>query len=403
MTVRLSTLPAALAWANQFSSADRDVAVQLLDALVLVSLSAVHRSLTGLMESLVHGEGTCAFYAVRELEDGARYFPNKKQKPDAVPTSAVGSEGVVAQIITKLAAATRDGLDHPPIMTLRRRRVNNIVLVDDVCLSGNRTSAFIRALMLNASLRSWASYGKLSIHIVAYAVSREAEHRIAGTIARWTRIPREGRLRFHVEQSSIAGYRNLDETLHGRLRSLCTRYPPTLTRPDAGARMGYGNTMSTTVFQHGCPNNVPAMLWATAAGWAPLFPGRQVPASLFPAFAESPNPDREARLSAMLAAEDGASNGDQSDVTRVLKALRRRKLREGELVHATGLGTLSVRLVLRQCLRFGLVSSADGRTTPKGNAELRRLGRRESSYLALDMEDQPVYIPGALRGSRDRI
>ena len=114
--------------------------------LVLVSASYFHKSLTDLMESLISTEGTCAFYAVREMEDGAKYFPNNSVKPAAVPTGAIGSEGIVAQIITKLAAATHDALDHPPIKTLRRRQVHNVVLVDDVCVSGNRAAEFIRAL-----------------------------------------------------------------------------------------------------------------------------------------------------------------------------------------------------------------------------------------------------------------
>ena len=130
-----------------------------------------------------------------------------------------------------------------------------------------------------------------------------------------------------------------------------------------------------TVFQHGCPNNVPAMLWASdwMVSTIPWSTNTREPSACFHGPA---NPDRTERLSLMLSAKEEKNHRDRSDIVRILDALRRRKLSEEELVHATGLGTLSVRLVLQQCLRFDLVSVTDGRTTPKGKAELRRLKPR---------------------------
>jgi hypothetical protein len=403
MTIKLSGLPAAEAWLEQFSSGERQVAEQLLDGLVLVSASSFHKSLMELMESVVLTNGPSAFYAARELADRAKYFPNNNAKPAAVPYSAVGSEGVAAQIINRLAAAEHDALDHPPIKTLRSRRVHNLVLVDDICASGKRVADFLLGFMTNSSLRSWASYGKLTIHVLAYAVSREAEATIAKTLGRWTRISREKRLRFHMVRPLISAYEIFDETLLKQVQALCDKYPPTLPPPHAGARRGYRKTMAITVFQHGCPNNVPAMLWTTAAGWSPIFPNRQIPTSLVPAFMVPPKLDRSRRLSSILSANDEENHNDRLDLVRVLNALRRRKLDEEELVHATGLGTLSVRLVLKECVRFGLVSQVDGRTTRKGKAELQRLRRRTPAEIALVSDDQPVYIPGALRGSRDSV
>lgn len=396
---RLSGLPATAAWLGQFERSDREVATHLVDSLNLVSATAFHESLTSLMESLLAQEGPCAFYAVREIAKDGCYFPQKGTKPMVVAASTIGSEGLVAQVITKLAQASASkALDHPPIKTLRRKRIRNLVLVDDIAVSGKRAATFAAAFMRESSLRSWASYGKLDIHFIAYSATDWAAQRLASQFHRWTRIQRDGRLHLHVAHASVAGYTTFAEPLLTQAQALCSKYPPTLRRPDAGARMGFGRALAATVFQHGCPNNVPAMFWAIARDWKPLFPGRQVPHRLLSAFRDT----RTSRLAKALS-EDPAAGADRADLVRVLRALQRRRLIDEELVHATGIATLNARLVLEECVRFGLVSAANGRTTAAGRAELRRLEKVAPPEVRLVTDDQPVYIPSSLRGSRDRI
>jgi len=56
---------------------------------------------------------------------------------------------------------------------------------------------------------------------------------------------------------------------------LCTQYAELIHMGDAA--FGYRGSACPFVFEHGCPNNLPAILWASKKNWKGLFPNRAIP------------------------------------------------------------------------------------------------------------------------------
>lgn len=356
-----------------------------------------------LLEALVsRRNGPIALYAVRELEKTGDYFPDKGRKPKAVLPGSVGSEGIVAQILSKFAGSRPNVRDHPPIKTLRAQRVRDIVLVDDVGISGTRIDKFLLGLMRESSLRSWASLGLITVHFVAYSITESARRKAELRLFRWSRMARENRVEIHTHVSSLNGSCSLDERLLREAERLCSKYPKTLPPQHAHARYGYKHAMATTVFEHGCPNNVPAMFWVESKGWTPLFPARGIPGALCTAFGAT-SVDRRERLAMLVTSPNPlAFVHDADDVVCVLRALRRRSLTRSELVHVTNIGSLGLDLILDQCRTRALIGP-DGRTSEAGREAIRRLSRTIPAEKPLPQERQLVYIPSALRESRVRV
>lgn len=403
--VRLADLPRAQRWVQQFAHADQQTAVALLDSLTLVSRNEFLRAVLKLIEGIRDEvSGKIAFYAVREMAKDETYFSDRRAKPQiAYPGNTIGSEGVIAQLIQKFCAGDRGRtLDHPSIGTLKRFRVQNIVLVDDACLSGNRIHEFVLEFKKVATFRSWASLGRLSFYIVAYSTSKAAETTVCATLGSWTRMTREQRIHYRAERSLPTARTTCNDSTLQAIRDLCRRYPKRI--PGAAFyRYGYAETMGTLVFEHGCPNNAPALLWYQAPGWMPLFPNRSIPADLAAAFDNAINPvERRERFRRVLGVENQEIRSwgkDHEEILLVLGALRRIALSERDVVHATGLRWTSVKQILNQCLKLGMIDR-DRRLTPQGRNELRML-RRARPKEPLEIVEQPMYVPTSLRRSRD--
>ncbi len=77
---------------------------------------------------------------------------------------------------------------------------------------------------------------------------------------------------------------------------LTEKYSSRTNKVDAA--LGYGKNCSPVVFQYGCPNNAPAILWASGksnqqikgislGGWKALFEHRSIDTTLYQLFTES--------------------------------------------------------------------------------------------------------------------
>lgn len=162
----------------------------------------------------------------------------------------------------------------PRVESMRQRKVKHIVFVDDFLGTGSR---FIKAWrsVVPRSVKSWAALGWCKVWILSFAAHESGLRRIERELkaVERTRV----RTRISIEKSFIAA--------SGGLVQLCN----TGGRPNARPRMplGYGNLCSPIVFQYGCPNNAPGILWSRdnpRGAVKPLFPNRSVPADLFGLF-----------------------------------------------------------------------------------------------------------------------
>jgi hypothetical protein len=396
-------------WIAQFDVVDREAARRLISGLTLVSHSVFDRSIDQLIRLRASEiKGPIALYAVRETAGQVEPFSLRK-KPgqphrgtrrntiDALGRGAdVGSEARVAATIRNIAKSEPTKfLNHPTIEAMRRARCHAIFVVDDFIGSGKRTRQFIDALWADRSLRSWWSLKRITIVAIAYTGSSRGIRHVL-------------RARCHPTCSIDRGcptFYNLPwkRTLIKRAISLCNRYGSYTSKP--GLALGYGNTMAALVFEHGAPNNSPAILWAPEtqeANWKPLFPSRTVlpeEKSAFP-----PELVRRDPISvlldvgqARLAQAISTRPGEIDETTLTVLAFAQKGVRTTEaLSFATGLSQKECAAILAKCIAWSLLTPTV-RLTRAGVSELqvaRRVGRLKTDIATRGEED---YYPKSLR------
>ncbi len=412
--MRISDSEKGQAWLSQFRAADVPLATRLLDTLLFVSTAEFRNWMAGeiLREAAI---GRLALYGEREFPPLARFFntlqPGKVKRaigrngPALVqPTRGsvyVGSEGIVAQLISELAQRRDvDALLTPGPDRLRpiksRGPTQRLAIVTDLIGSGNRIYRMLNAMWRTESVRSWHSHRKVKLEVLVftYASSIEGKRRVE-----------KHRLRPRVIVRHVAPTLNdVDDDL-AAVKALCRFYAPKPKHSSAGA-LGYGDAGTLVAFGHGCPNTAPPMLWhrGRSAGhpWEPLFPERsgvafdllEKPAEItvfrerllslgLPTLADPgllarfPTAAREALL--VLAA---VSHGLRDDLG---------------LASRTGLEVARVDSLLVTFRSAGWIGASNS-ITAKGLAELRAAAGTVSLAHDIPIDGVSVYFPSSLRG-----
>jgi len=383
--------------------ADRPLAEQLIESLLLLPASRFRHELIDLVDHFRDSHvGRIALYAARKAS--TPYFKDKRLSPQQVePSTEVGSEGQIAQIITNLNRLDKRFLTHPPISVLRRFRCQEIILLDDVVSSGQRIEEFLSEFIVVDTIRSWRSFGWLTFHVVAYAISRSGEERIKNFFSNRRSHPHCKGVEFHYVQRIPSFPRPWTEQQEKDLRELCRVYGQRGGIKPAD-REGHQRSMSTIVFEHGCPNNAPGILWTKTKKWKPLFPDRAIPPSLLGLFNEEQSQGVLATPFEQLIRADTsqirrAVGKRGADFLLVLSAVAKKLRNANDVADATGLSTRTVDQMIGLARDSGLIDSANV-LTPMGRSELRYaqdLGNLPEEPPAL--RDDP-YFPTSLRAAR---
>lgn len=405
--LRLPNTNRGKAWLAQFDADDQENAARFLGALTLVSHSAFEIAVTSLILSeAARIDGPVALYATRELGDDISYYEamanphNPMASLDAVGRGAdLGSEARIAAIIRNLCKGDPEKLlNHPPLEMLRATRAKAIIVVDDIVGSGKRTAGFIRAMWRSESVMSWHSRHQIKFVALAYTGTRMGIRLVSGLKSK----PRVTLVRDCPTFSDIPWHGDIGVAI----TELCNRYGRRTSR--RGMRFGFKKSMAALVFEHGCPNNAPSILWAPISkdsDWHPMFPDRTVlleEASAFP-------PDIVARdpiaMLAELAGDDGpelppAILGESilGLTTATVLALVASGIRSrAALSYATGYDALECASLLDRCVERGYLT-ATLRLTPEGRAELKEdiWPAERSKWVPQRGEDD--YYPQQLRG-----
>lgn len=384
-------------WLRQFHAQDVSAAQKLLETLTLVSHSAFERALTRQIERAASGfEGPVALYAVREPEPGT-YLDSSGKPPDAVRRgSDLGSEARVAAVIRNMARANpKQYLNHPGLDELRYFRCRALVLVDDFIGSGKRASSFLDSLWFSPSLRSWHSFGWIKLVVAAYSGTESGVAFV----------------RKAVGHPDVQLYRDCPtlwdlpwtQPLKDSVADLCKRYGARTSRPNM--RLGFRDSMSLLVFEHGCPNNVPAILWSSKGSkWRALFPSTRVPleqASAFPPDVSKPEATvvvRDAgdhRLAESEALKRGGPIG--SAILTVLAVISRGARGRAALSYATGLPISECGELLDRCVEAGFLTPTL-KVTPAGRSELADAKEWAAGREKVPPRGNDVYYPHQLRG-----
>jgi hypothetical protein len=406
MAATTSTLAKQLAltargadWLNQFDDSDRPLARDFLAALTLVSHNEFERALTRiLVREAAAFSGPIALFAVREMSRTEPYFFQEQDKVDAVGEgSDLGSEARIAAIIRNLTRSEPEKyLNHPTITCMREKRCRGVLIVDDFIGSGKRVSDFFASMWLSPTLRSWCSLHFISMLAIAYSATNVGHRTVE-------KLPTSPKVR--VERDCPTFHEMpWPRAMRQRMLDFLIRYGQRTSRPRTS--LGFKSGAAALVFEHGCPNNCPSILWAPKSKkseWAPLFPERSIlpdEASAFPPEIARKDPvlamiqAGQQRLSASRAL---FAPGPISPSALMILALAARGIRRrAALAHATGLPTVECGRLLERCIQENLLTPTL-RVTTRGAAELQHARRSKTLPDTLPSRGVDDYYPKTLR------
>ena len=394
-------------WLVQFDASDRPVARSLLEALTLVSHNEFERALDRMIRAkAAEFDGPIGLYATREVPPASTQsyfeFASSPDTPDGLLSAVasgndLGSEARVAALIRAISRSLPTKfLNHPTVDALRAEKVDAIIVVDDLVGSGTRTNRFLDRLWQNSTIKSWWSREDIKFGVVAYAATSGGMHYV----------------RKHKCEPEVV-FERLSPTLDDlpwlratreNLASLLTKYGKRTSKRSMS--LGYKRSSALLVFEHGCPNNVPSVLWAPSTAdrpWIPLFPSRTIlPAeqSAFPPEIVRRDPvlvlnaAGQTRLAAQWEANRTEPLGQDAITLLALLAKRFRAIEA--LAFATGLPMLRCLKVIEDCIAWGLVTPAH-RLTERGRAELHATGALKIHAEELPDIGSDEYYPKVLR------
>jgi hypothetical protein len=402
--MKLSETTEGRVWIRQFDYGDQADAAFLLDSLRLVSADRFHGEIRRAVTRTAENFGdNIALYAVREVDGDEVYFVQEGKRPPSVqPGQSVGSEGTMAHIITTLSRSNRQRfLNHPPLRTLKTKQSRHIFLLDDLVGSGNRVMEFLNSWRRNKTIVSWCSNHYISFHLVAYSISEEAESFIRGRFGKRKGTSPVINISFsYAKRPAAIGGRWTDADRQ-RLITLCEKYGKR-GKIKWADHLGYRKSMSVMVFSHGCPNNVPGIVWAATGSWSGIFPNRVVPESLFSQmfsrealFASVSKPDQ----SPPVIEEDEETH---SVLFHLLLLVRSRVRGIARLAEILDLTTYECTDLLTLCRRLKLID-ANGALTDFGRAELHRVEREDKLKTERTAQSRPFYVPKQLRKTRGSV
>jgi hypothetical protein len=389
---------AVAAWRDQFDQQDRGLAARLAELLHVVSADEFGRSMERLVQQVaVTFKGPVALVPVRALRPGAAYYRPARSRWGRAqvlsPSRLPGSEAICARLATNLVRASGGTLvaGHS-LARLREVRSRAILLLEDVVGSGDRIIGFLDALYRSTTIKSWMSLEYIRPIVVTYAATDQGLHALAN---RWPQI--EVR---YVRRAPTLMNSNTDKTERSALADLCVRYAIRAGKRDMA--LGYQDSASLLVFAHGCPNNVPAIVWHRSRRWAPLFPSRGVPARAAAELAPQ-NPARAVRNALRRLGEFHAAEAlpvprlspRATNAILVLMAVSRHLRRADIISDATELPVPTCEDMLDDLHAWGLITR-HRYLTARGSSELRAVRRRRAAVEKPDFHDA-LYYPRSLR------
>jgi len=427
----IETTENSLLWLGQFSLGDRGLATEMLQELLMVSRDEFVDGMRALiLEKVEEITGTVALYAERELRhrNGVphRLFKESSGKrkraegavgPPAVKATqpyniSVGSEGIVAQLISELAKEhPKKILDHPGPEQIRKNKVREFWVVTDIVGSGNRVLRYLQAAWLVRSVRSWWSGGFLRFGVIAYAGTELGMRSVLGHACK----PK------YMVVKPAPTIRTVFSALKAQqMERLCETYVPFADGKAplwgwGGAShnpLGYGGAGVLLVFSHGAPNNVPPIFHKAsrnaARPWVPLFPARVSASIGSQVFGLSLTPEkikvRLEKLGQHRLARSAVINSDLPtwEVFSILTALSKPpRNNDSVLAHRSGFETTRVRRLCRLLSEYGWIDSRR-RLTDAGDGQLKHARKqlekdRKEIKISAQQINQVPYYPKSLR------
>lgn len=278
-------------WLRQFSLHDQRLAADLLEAFCFISRDEFATGLKKLVISQAKLiDGPIALYTERELDGSEDKSSRLFYEPEGSPRRAygngplpiqpsspdrpeVGSEGIVAQLITELCRREpKRFINHPGPDLIRKHKVRALWVLTDFVGSGKRAYNYLSAAWRIRSIRSWNSGKFIQLGVIAYAMTPSGQSHIK-------RHPCRPLTAFVQPCPTIfTAFRRAETEAYVKL---CKHYDPirplaTAAEEEKNDFLGFLGTGALIAFAHGAPNNCPRIFHKTSkrTGWIPLFPAR---------------------------------------------------------------------------------------------------------------------------------
>lgn len=403
-------------WLNQFEPVDQELAILLANNLTLVSHTEFERNLLAKIESVTAKiEGSIGFFSVRELE---------KEKPDewciekplpfysqaivsedgksvnALSSSSdQGSEAKVAHIIRQLCKSNpKKYLNHPTIGSLRNNKSDAIVFVDDFIGSGGRVREFLDSFWLEPTIVSWLSGKQISFHVVAYSgtefgISSVEKHKSKPQIHVFRDAPSFDTFSWDKERKN-------------QIKKLCQKYGHIANKKHKNMWFGYKEGMAAIVFEHGCPNNTPAILWEPdfkGSRWKGLFPNRTVSSSVASVFPAEIVRGDHVQILVDAGQKKLANSGSLlrrgfagQMILIILALIAKGQRKRSTLAFATGLNVEDCERAIQVCIKWKFIT-VQRRITAKGLAELNAARKLKIEQSRVLDKGSDYYYPHQLR------
>jgi len=390
-------------WFQQIDIEDRDTIKDLLDNLYLVSESDFTTGINSLIRDTFESvfTGPIAFYVAREVDPDSHYFDINNGKVQALSSgSDQGSEAIVANIIRQFCRTDPNYfLNHPEIGIAREKKIRRIAIVDDYIGTGQRIYQFLDAIWLSATIKSWFSLGLIEFNVLCYSGTENgmkhiAKHRLSPKVKIVRTSPKITDIPIHKRKIN-------------RILDCCKKYGARTCKNHMS--FGYKESKGMLVFQHGCPNNAPSMLWApnhSSKPWDALFPNRSVLTTaeeMFPSLSELPNYiDVLTHIGQgrMLKAGSLSRRGEMGIRILLVLALVSKGVRKIErLSYSTNLSISACQRIVDRCVDWGFLTETC-RITPAGRAEINAARNSNKRKLALLNSPNQYYHPTQLRRQR---
>lgn len=402
-------------WLNQFDALDQETAKLLLNSLTLVSHTEFRRNLEKLiLETSEKVAGPIGVYAIRELEkikighhskqvipffEQAVISADGKTVNSVGATSDQGSEAIVAQIIRQISKANPNKiLNHPSKEELRAQRCDSLIFVDDYIGSGQRVSDFIDAFWRDTTIVSWLSSKHIKIQVVAYSATEKGLRHLE-------KMKAQPELFIYRDSPTIKTL-PIKHKLKEALFLLCEKYGKRVFKKRKNIWWGFDKGMSSLIFEHGCPNNTPGILWATedkSGKWIGIFPNRTVDTttvSVFPFEIVRGDTIKTLRdIGQTRLAKSGAltRRGELGAlILLVLGLIAKGQRKRSAISYATGLNSKECDLLLSKCIKWKFLSP-ERRITHRGLLELSAAKNMSFSLKGSLAVGSDYYYPRQLR------
>lgn len=397
-------------WIRNFRADEYATAKLLLDAVQIVKWSEARPRLQRLVQLSIQSAARQPIWILpvlaeedihdilrkKALDEGKKYkrpaklIPFINFTPGTLISSTPGSEGAIGNMLRKITGG--DILPpSTPLDQLRGKKVRIILLVTDFVGSGKQVTDFVRILLTNATLRSWKSFGWVSIRVVTYAISPQALNLIEANVD-------IERIDYVLIEPTIAtaSWATKQRT---EVTALCVKYAGNLTSP-----LGFNDHGGLFAFQESIPNTLPIILRRGGKNWSRLFDGRGIPEKLeqeLPSVQIS-DVDYSQRFAFLGQDRMSVAHRRQMRLTNrqillVLSHLLAENRSIASVQAVLGTDYARTRLLVDYIALNGWIST-DLQLTPAGRAELNA-GKRRSrrvEKLGIAPKDQPYY-PLSLR------